>query len=305
MKNMLFVLCLWPLTLLGARLNVVCTLPDLAALATAVGGSAVQVTSLATGMEDPHFVDPKPSFVRVLNRADVLVEGGAELEQGWLPPLVNNARNPRILGQAPGHLLAAGSARLLQVPVTPQDRSQGDVHRLGNPHFLLDPDNARSVAAAIAATLARVDSAHASEYQANLKSFQARLDQKTAEWMARLAPCRGMKVVTYHKSFDYLLARFGFELVGTIEPKPGVEPSPSHINALVPLAKQSGVALVIIEPNRPRRTPERVAEAIGARLLVLPLMVGGDPQAKDYFSWYDLLVEQLAAALKARGPGKP
>lgn len=281
-----------------AKLNVVATLPDLAAIAEAVGGDHVNVTSLASGMEDPHFVDPKPSFIRVLNRADVLIEGGAELELGWLPPLVRNARNADILGNAPGHVLAADGARLIQVPAAAADRSQGDVHRLGNPHFLLDPNNARTVASHIAATLGKLDAANAAAYQANLKRFQERVDQKLPEWAALMAPFRGTQVVTYHKSFDYLLEHFGLVLAGTIEPKPGIEPSPAHINGLVPAARAAGVKLVIIEPNRPRRTPARVAEAVGAKLLVLPLMVGGAPAARDYFSWYDHVVQQLAGALK-------
>jgi zinc/manganese transport system substrate-binding protein len=281
-----------------AKLNVVATLPDLGALAQEIGGDHVQVTSLASGMEDPHFVDPKPSFIRVLNRADVLIEGGAELEMGWLPPLVNNARNPKILGNAPGHVLAASSARLIEVPSNAVDRSQGDVHRLGNPHFLLDPENAKRVAALIASSFGTLDPSGAGDYQANLKKFQERVDGKLAEWTAQLAPYRGTKVLTYHKSFDYLLERFGLVLVGTIEPKPGIEPSPSHINALVPLAKQSGVKLVILEPNRPRRTPQRVAESVGAKVVIVPLMVGGDPRARDYFAWYDDVVARLANALK-------
>jgi zinc/manganese transport system substrate-binding protein len=285
-----------------AKLNVVATLPDLGALAQEIGGDNVQVTSLASGMEDPHFVDPKPSFVRVLNRADVLIEGGAELELGWLPPLVNNARNPKILGNAPGHILAAQSVRLIQVPVSAIDRSQGDVHRLGNPHFLLDPDNCQRVAARISEVFSTLDAAQAAGYQANLKKFRERLEQRQAVWTAQLAPYRGTKVLTYHKSFDYLLDRFGLELVDTIEPKPGIEPSPAHINSLVPRAKQAGVKLVIIEPNRPRRTPQRVAEAVGAQLVIVPLMVGGDPKARDFFSWYDDVVTRLADALK-KSPG--
>jgi|YelNatPaOPRAMG01_1025707.scaffolds.fasta_scaffold02845_9 zinc/manganese transport system substrate-binding protein len=280
------------------KLNVVASLPDLAALAREIGGQAIQVTSLATGLEDPHFVDPKPSFVRVLNRADLLLEGGAELEVGWLPPLVDSARNPKIRRQGPGNFVAAEGVRLLQVPTGPLDRAQGDVHPLGNPHFLLAPDNCSIVARRLAETLSRLDPTHAAIYQTNLAQFQARLDQKVAQWRQSLAPFRGTKVVTYHKSFDYFLDYFGLELVGTIEPKPGIEPTPAHINELIPKARQLGVKLVIIEPNRPRRTPERVAQAIGAQLVILPLMPGGQPAAKDFFGWFDYNVTQLVNVLK-------
>lgn len=281
-----------------AALHVVATLPDLAALAREIGGDKVKVTSLATGMEDPHFVDPKPSFIRLLNQADVLLEGGAELEAGWLPPLVNNARNPKVVAGAPGRFLASREVRLLEVPAGGVDRSQGDVHPLGNPHFLLAPDNCATVAVHLAEALARLDPAQAAAFQTNAQRFLAILARKQVEWTQALAPFRGTAVVTYHKSFDYLLDYFGFILAGTIEPKPGIEPSPAHINALIPRAKQAGVKLVIIEPNRPRRTAQRVADALGARLVVLPLMPGGHDQATDFFAWYDYNVAQLAAALK-------
>ena len=281
-----------------AKLNVVATLPDLGAIAKDIGGDRVKVTSLAVGTEDPHFVDAKPSFIRVLNQADVLIEGGAELEMGWLPPLVNNARNAKILGNATGHILASRGVRLLQAPTASVDRSQGDVHPLGNPHYLLWPENCGVVAATIAEALSQLDAANAPEYQANRKRFQERLAQKIPEWENLMAPCRGTKVVTYHKSFDYLLERFGLVLAGTIEPKPGIEPSPSHINRLVAEAKRAGVKLVIIEPNRPRKTPQQVADAIGAKLLVLPLLVGGHEKAQDFFGWFDYDVAQISAALK-------
>ena len=172
------------------------------------------------------------------------------------------------------------------------------MHRAGNPHFLLNPENCKLVAAQIAEHFSQVDPANADAYRANLVKFQDRLDRKLLEWTVQLAPFRGTKVLTYHKPFDYLLDRFGMELVGTIEPKPGIEPSPAHINSLVPRAKQAGVKLVIVEPNRPRRIPQRVAEAVGAKLAIVPLMVGGDPKAGDFFSWYDDVVTQLANALK-------
>jgi zinc/manganese transport system substrate-binding protein len=281
-----------------ANLNVVATLPDLAAVAREIGGDLIKVSSLAVGTEDPHFVDPKPSFIRVLNQADMLIEGGAELEAGWLPPLVNNARNPKILGTALGHVIASKGVHLLEVPVGGVDRSQGDVHPLGNPHYLLDPDNARIVAAQLAETLGRLDSTHASEYEANGKRFQERLAQKLPEWEKVLAPFRGTKVITYHKSFNYLLEHFGFVLAGTIEPKPGIEPSPAHINELTREAKQTSVRLVVIEPNRPRKTAQKVADSIGAKLLVLPLMPGGNEKAKDFFGWYDYNVARIAEALR-------
>jgi zinc/manganese transport system substrate-binding protein len=283
---------------LQARLNVVATVPDFGAIAEEIGGDKVKVTSIARGTEDAHFVDARPSYIRVLNQADVLVEGGAELEIGWLPPLVNGARNARILADAPGHVVLSRGIRLLEVPTGPVDRSMGDVHPLGNPHFWTDPANGKIIANALAEAFSRLEPANAALYQANLKKFDERLDKKIAEWTKLMEPYRGTKVVSYHKSFNYFLDRFGLELAGTIEPKPGIEPSPSYINGLIPRLKAEGAKLVIIEPFRPRKTPEYVAQAIGARLLLVPTSVGGNEKVKDYFSLFDYDVAQIVAALK-------
>ena len=281
-----------------AKLNVVATLPDYGAIAEEIGGDMVKVTSLAKGTEDPHFIDARPSFLRILNQADVLLEGGAEMEIGWLPALVNNARNPKILGDAPRHVLMAQGIPLLDVPLAPVDRSMGDVHPAGNPHFAHDPANSRIMAAHLVEVFSKLDAANALLYQANLKKFNERLDQKLAEWARLMEPFRGTKVVTYHKSYEYFAARFGLEIVGQIEPKPGIEPSPTHINALIPRMKEAGAKLVMIEPNRPRKTPQYVADAIGAKLVIVPGMVGGHEKIKDYFSLFDYDVAQITAALK-------
>ncbi|MFA6544723.1 MAG: metal ABC transporter substrate-binding protein [Limisphaerales bacterium] len=281
-----------------ARLNIVASLPDFASLAEEIGGDKVKVTSLAKGTEDPHFVDAKPSFIRVLNQADALLEGGAELEQGWLPPLVQNARNPRILPNAPGHIVLARGLKLLDVPTT-LDRSQGDVHAAGNPHFNLDPANFKIMAATIAEGFSRLDPANQSAYQANLRAFNERVDRKMAEWAKLAAPLRGLKVITYHKSFEYLAARYGLEIFSQIEPKPGIEATPTHINALIPQARAAGVKLVLMEPNRSRKTPQFVADSIGAKLVVCPGLVGGAPEAKTCF---DLIDHDLRALIRALQP---
>lgn len=285
---------------LHAKLNVVATLPDYGAIAEAVGGDQVKVTSLARGTEDPHFIDARPSYIRVLNQADVLLEGGAEMEVGWLPALVNNARNPKILGDAPGHVLMSQGIALLGMPSAPVDRSMGDVHPAGNPHFAHDPANGKIMATHLAEVFTKLDSASGYIYQANLKRFIGQLDAKLAGWTKVMEPFRGTKVVTYHKSYEYFAARFGLEIVGQIEPKPGIEPSPSHINALIPRVKEAGAKLVMIEPNRPRKTPQYVADAIGAKLVILPGMVGGHEKIKDYLGLFDYDVAQITAALKAR-----
>jgi ABC-type Zn uptake system ZnuABC Zn-binding protein ZnuA len=281
-----------------AKLNVVATLPDFGAIAEEIGADKVKVTSIAKGTEDPHFVDAKPSYIRILNQADLLLEGGLELEVGWLPPLLHGARNAKILTGAPGHVILSRGIRLLEVPSGPVDRSMGDVHPLGNPHYWLDPANGKIIAGTVAEALIKLDPANAAFFESNLQRFNQRLEQKIEEWSKATQPYRGTKVVTYHKSLTYFLGRFGLELAGTIEPKPGIEPSPSYMNALIPRLKNEDVKLVLVEPFRPRKTPMYVAQGTGAKLVLIPAAVNGHEKVKDYISLFDYNVAQIVAALK-------
>lgn len=280
------------------QLRVVSTLADFASIAQAVGGPLLETTSLAKGSEDAHFVEPRPSFIRALNRADVLLHGGAELEIGWLPPLLNNARNSKILAGQPGNVVMCERIPLLEVPTVPVDRSQGDVHPLGNPHFWLDPVNGGIMADHLARAFGRLDPAHAAVYATNATAYRLRLDQSIAAWTNALRPFRGTRVLTYHKTYEYLAHRFGFEIVGQLEPKPGIEPSPTHLNHLIPLARAAGVKLILIEPFRAHRVADRVAEQIGAKVVVLPEKVGATDQVPDYPALFDNAVKTLIAALQ-------
>ena len=275
----------------GSKLAVVATTADLGALGTAVGGDAVSVTVLARPTEDPHFVDAKPSFIRLLNQADVLLEGGAGLEAGWLPPLLDGARNARIALGTPGRVVAATGLSLLEVP-SQLDRSMGDVHPYGNPHFLLDPENAKTVARAIAEAFCTADGPRCETYRQHAGALAATLDQKLAEWQKQLAAVKGAKVVTYHKDFDYFARRFGLEVVDTLEPKPGIPPSPAHLAELVPKMEAAHVRLILVESFRERQTPDFVAEKTGAKVLTLPLMPDG-----DYVGLIDRNVSAVAGAL--------
>ena len=283
---------------LRAELNVVASLPDFGSIAEAIVGEAVKVTTIARGSEDPHFVDARPSFVRVLNKADLLIEGGADLEVGWLPTLVTAARNAKIQGAGKGHLVLAPHVKLLDVPSAPVDRSMGDVHPTGNPHFWLDPRNGKIIAEKITERLSELDANNADLYRKNLAAFTARLESKWSEWLKRMEPLRGTKIVSYHKTYDYLAAAFGLHVVAQLEPKPGIEPSATHIAQLVQQARESGVKLVVIEPYRPRRAAEQLAEAIGARLVILPDKSGATPDAKDYFTLFDSIVNKLVDPAK-------
>jgi ABC-type Zn uptake system ZnuABC Zn-binding protein ZnuA len=281
-----------------AALNLVATIPDFGAIAQAVGGNHVRVTTLAKGPEDAHFVDPRPSFIRSLNQADLLLHGGAELELGWLPPLLQNARNPKILPGQPGNIIMAEGIQLLEIPTGPVDRSAGDVHVYGNPHYWLDPLNGVIMAEHLAKVLSRADPDHAAEFAANAQRFQDQLRSKTEAWTAAMKPLRGTRILTYHKTYPYFAQRFGLEIVGELEPKPGIEPSPAHLRKLIPHARDSQVKFIVIESFRPHRTAETVAKEIGARVLILPDKVGAVEKVKDYFDLFDYAVAQLTAAVK-------
>lgn len=303
MKKFIFVCWLAAVALLtnaaDKKLNVVCTLPDLAAVTEQVGGQFITLSCLAGPSEDPHFVDPRPSFVKVLNKADLLIEGGIELEVGWLPPLVQNARNSKILVGQSGHLNAAENVDIKERPTGPVDRSQGDVHPLGNPHYMMDPMNAVAVAQNIAARLGQLSPAHANDFKNNAQQFADEIKKQLPEWEKTLAGVKGQKVITYHRSFPYFLDRFGLVFFDALEPKPGVEPSPSHIADLIKRGRDAGIKLILIEENRPKRTPERVAQDLGGKVVVLHHM----PQTTNherYSAWIAGMVAAVANAAKSQ-----
>lgn len=281
------------------RLNVVATTPDLAALALAIGGDAVDVKSLAKPTEDAHFVDAKPSHIVTLNRADVLIDGGAELELGWLPSLLESARNGKIAAGATGRISASHGVHLIDIP-TSFDRSKGDVHAMGNPHFLIDPVNVRVIVTQIAGHFSQLDPANAPLFSANLRSFLAVLDAKFAAWQKELAPFRGAKIVTYHKDFAYLAERFHLEVVETLEPKPGIAPSPSHLAQVIARMRADQVHVILVQPFQNRRTAETVARQTGATVIDVAQQPGAMKNTDDYFELMDYIVHTLAAALREK-----
>jgi zinc/manganese transport system substrate-binding protein len=303
MKKLIFVSLVAALALLsrGAekKLNVVCTLPDLAAVTDQVAGKLINLSCLAGPSEDPHFVDPRPSFVKLLNKADLLIEGGADLEVGWLSPLVQNARNSKILVGQTGHLNCADKVEIKERPNGPVDRSQGDVHPLGNPHYMMDPLNAVIVAQQIADRLAQLDQVHANDFKQNAQKFAEQIKTQLPEWQNLAAAVKGQKVITYHKSFPYFLDRFGLVFFDALEPKPGIEPSASHIADLIKRGKEAGIKLILIEENRPTKTPERVAHDIGAKVVVLhhmPQVTGQD----RYATWIRGMAQAVADDAKTQ-----
>jgi zinc/manganese transport system substrate-binding protein len=281
-----------------AKLKVVTTIETLADLARQVGQDRVEVTALGRGYMDPHFIQAKPSLVLVLNRADALVQVGLDLEVGWLPPLVQQSRNPRIQRGQPGNIDASEAIDVTDIPRMPADqmRAMGDIHPLGNPHYWIPPKNARAIARLLARRLAELDPSGAASYQAGLGAFEQNLTAKEHEWAEAAAPLKGTKVVTYHKSWTYVAAWLGLVEIGYIEPKPGTPPSADHTSRLVTAMRREGVKLVIHEDFYPSSLATFIAEKGGARVVSCPSDVGATPRIKTYFD----LVDALLGALRGR-----
>jgi zinc/manganese transport system substrate-binding protein len=285
----------------AAAVNVVATTEDLADLARQVGGERVKVDAIARGYQDPHFVEAKPSFILKLAKADLLIAVGRELEVGWLPPLVLQSRNARIQPGAEGYLDASLNVEILEIPSGQITRAMGDVHPLGNPHYWLDPGNGRHVAKAIADKLSRMAPADASYFAARCADFDARLAAAEKRWDAMMAPYRGLKVVTYHRSWPNFTARFGLAVIGYVEPRPGIPPSPGHMLDLIAEVKRQGVKILIVEPYFDLKTPNAIARETGAKVLVMMPSVGGVEQITDYIGLFDYDLALLLAAIKETG----
>lgn len=289
--------------LAGGKLSVVATTADFGTLAQAIGGNHITVTTLGKPTEDPHFVDAKPSFILKLNRADALIEGGAELESGWLPPLLDGARNPRLEAGQPGRVQCAAGIRLLEVPAT-LDRSKGDIHAAGNPHFMTDPVNGGIAAREICEALCQLDAPNAAAYQANLAAFTARLNTRLVEWQKRLAPFRGRHLVTYHNSWLYFGERFGLKPDLFLEPKPGIPPTPANLARVKAAMKVEQASVIIVDPYLDRKTAEAVAQDTGAVVVDVAQFPGGLAGTEGgYIDLIDTLVNRIATALERQSKG--
>jgi zinc/manganese transport system substrate-binding protein len=284
-------------TAADANIKVVATLPDLASLAREIGGDKAEVSAMAKPTEDSHFVDARPSFVVQLRSADVLIDGGAELELGWLPPLLQNARNPKLEAGKPGRVQASQGVRLMNVPAN-VTRAAGDVHALGNPHFMTDPIIAKTVALHIAQSFAAVDPPNAAFYDANYKKFEAAINARLQEWGAAMLPFKGQSVVAYHDSWVYFAHRFGLNIDIFLEPKPGIPPSPSHLAEVIEKMKAQKIKAIIVEPFHDRKIAEKVASSTGAKVVDFAQYPGAFPGTETYVKLIDRLVASLSAALK-------
>ncbi|MFH0725442.1 MAG: metal ABC transporter substrate-binding protein [Pseudomonadota bacterium] len=321
-------------TVMAETLRIVTTTPDLAAIAGKITGENAVITSLCSGKEDPHFLQAKPGFILSARNADLWIRIGMELEVGWEPPILEGARNPAIREGERGHLDASEGVIRLEVPTTRVTRAMGDVHPEGNPHYWLDPLNARIMAKTIAQRLTQLDPERAPAFRQNLSAFENALDErmfgspllaeisgarlwalamrgelegfletrkmaeKVGGWFGKMAPLRGKKLVCQHRSWIYFTNRFGLEIVAELEPKPGIPPSAPHLREVIQTVQKEGASLILIEPFYSRKAADLVADKTGAKVLVCANSVGGQPEAIDYFALIDHLVTGIGLALE-------
>ena len=280
-----------------AALNVLTCEPEWAALASEIGGDKLKVSSATTALQDPHRIEARPSLIARTRSADMLVCTGLELEVGWLPILLQQSGNPKIAPGQPGNFEAGQFVTRLEVPAR-LDRSEGDVHAAGNPHIQQDPNNIAQVADAMTKRLSEIDAPNAAYYQARHKDFAARWSAATKKWEQQIAPLKGVAIIEHHKNMEYLLHWVGLRQVGTLEPKPGVEPSAAHLSGLLNQLQRQPAKMVLRAAYQDGRASQWLAERAHIPAVVLPFTVGGDERAKDLFSLFDDTVARLLEAAK-------
>lgn len=285
----------------SAAIKVITTTEDLAAIVREIGGEKVTVEALARGYQDPHFVEAKPSFILKLHSADLLVLVGRELEMAWLPPLITQSRNAKIQPGAPGYLDASLNARILDIPTGQITRAMGDVHPQGNPHYWLEPGNGRRIAQAIQQKLASLSSADAAYFSQRYTDFDRRLSEAEKRWQTMIAPYKGLKIVTYHRSWPNFAEAFGLQVIGYVEPKPGIPPSPAHTLALIEEMKRQNIKIILVEPYFDLKTPNAIARDSGAQVVVMPPSVGGVKEVTNYLQLFDYDLNLLVSAIKQSG----
>jgi zinc/manganese transport system substrate-binding protein len=269
------------------KLNIMTATTDMAALTQEVGGDKVNVEALAKGYQDPHFVEAKPSFLLKLRQADLLIVVGLQLEIGWLPPLITQSGNPRIQVGSAGYLDASQFAEILEIPQGVVTRAEGDVHPLGNPHYWLDPDNGRRIARGISTKLGEMDPGDNAYFQQRFQDFDKRLSAAEQKWDQEMQPYRNRKVVTYHRSFPNFAKHFGMDVIGYVEPRPGIPPTPSHTIELIQQMKRENCKVILVEPYFDLKTPQSIARGTGGQVVVYLPSVGGEKQVTNYFELFD------------------
>lgn len=280
-----------------SQLKIVTTLPDLKSIAESIGGEYVDAFSIATGYQNPHFVDPKPSYILKLSKADMFITVGLDLEIGWVPPLLNSARNAKIQKGGEGYVDASTNIPLLQVP-TSISRAEGDIHIYGNPHYWLDPLNGKIIAQTICTALIRLDPEHRAQFESRLQRFNQTIDSKINNWEAQLKPYRGTKVIAYHNEWPYFEQRFGLQIVDFLEPKPGIPPTPSQLAKIINTMKRENIKIIINSPYFTAESADLVARNTGGTVVTLATSVGAYPRIKTYTDLFDYNVQQILSAVK-------
>lgn len=279
-----------------AQIRVVTTLPDLASITRYVGGDKVDVFSIAKGYQNPHFVDPKPSYIVKLSRADMFVTVGLDLEIGWAPQLVQSSRNNKIQKGNAGYVDASEGISLLQVPSS-TSREEGDIHIYGNPHYWLDPIRGKQIAETIYHHLSDISPENEAEFRKNLESFKQEIDQRMDGWMRKMQPYQGTEIIAYHNEWVYFEERFGLEIVGFLEPKPGSPPTPSQLVSVINKVKSNNIKVLINSPYFSSKSPEVVARNTGIEIVKLATMTGGYDEIDKYFELFDYNINSLVEAL--------
>ncbi len=280
----------------GDKLTVVASLQSLKSIAELVGGDKVDAFAIATGYQNPHFVDPKPSFIMKLSKADIFITTGLDLETGWVPSLLQSSRNGKIQPGGDGYVDASAGIALLQVPSS-SDRAQGDIHVYGNPHYWMDPLRGKQIAKNICEKLVKLSPENQAYFSANLKRFEEEIDRRTAEWVKKLSPLRGVPVIAYHNEWPYMEERFGFTIEDFLEPKPGIPPTPSQLVKVISTVKSKKIPIIITSPYFMLDAAEMVSKETGARIAVLATSVGAFDGVNTYYDLFDYNVGVLLKVL--------
>lgn len=280
----------------AATLQVMTATTDLASLAQEIGGDKITVESIARGYQDPHFVEAKPSFLLNLRKTDLLIVVGLDLEIGWLPPLITQSTNPKIQVGAPGYFDASRFAEILEVPAGQVSRAEGDVHPQGNPHYWLDPQNGLRIAKGIQNKFSEMRPSDAAYFAQRYSSFEQRLKQADQKWLEAMKPYAGRKIVTYHRSWPNFARHFNLNVIGYVEPRPGIPPSPQHTVELISQMKKDNVKVIAVEPYFDLKTPNAIARGSSGQVVVLIPSIGGEKEITDYFKLFDYDIAKLKQA---------
>ena len=284
------------------KIKILTTTEDLKSIAEYIGGDKVVVDSLARGYQDPHHLEAKPSFMMKAKSADLFIRIGLDLEIGYEGLIIDGSRNQKIRTGQPGHLDASEEISPLELPIAKVDSSMGDIHPMGNPHYWLDPENAKIIARNIANRLSELFPQNREYFSKNLESFDKKIDNKMIKWKEKMAPFKGKKITVYHRSWPYFADRFGLVVACELEPKPGIPPSPGHLKDVIDIMNRDDIKVILMEVFYDEKSAQFVAAKTGAKVIVVPNSVGGTKEAKDYFSLIDTIVDRLALGL--RSPGK-